>query len=170
MPKTSSPDPENAFRRSESARTLHLMFLFTLACKGALGAIQLATAGFLAIGGVDRLPALVQWVVRAELAEDPGDFVAAKLLDLAGRAPTADTGFYTIYFAAHGGLHVLVVAALLFEAAWAYPATLLVLCAFVVYQLAEWVSVGGTMLIVLSAIDLAVIALTLMEWRQRRQS
>jgi uncharacterized membrane protein len=151
-----------------SGRALHKLFLLTLAGKAALGFIQMATAIFLAFGTLDRLPGLMQVIFQAELAEDPNDFLAAKLLELAGHAPEANTGFYTVYFAAHGALHVLVVAALLMGSAWAYPATLAVLCAFVVYQLAEWSAVGGAMLLVLSAIDLAVIALTIWEWRHKR--
>ena len=161
-------DSELPSRLVRSERALHQIFLLTLAGKGVLGLIQLATAALLSFGFLDRLPALIQWIVKAELAEDPNDFLAAKLLELAGRAPEADIGFYTIYFSAHGSLHVLVVAALLLGSAWAYPATLAVLCAFVVYQVAEWFTVGGVMLLALSAIDLLVIALTIWEWRQRR--
>jgi uncharacterized membrane protein len=164
-PSANSGDATHAGR---SERLFHGLFLLSLAGKGALGLLQLATAALLAFGLLDRLPALAQRLVRAELAEDPNDFLAAKLLELAGRAPSADAGFYTIYFAAHGALHVLVVGALLMGAAWAYPAALAVLCAFVAYQMAEWMTVGGTMLLVLSAIDLAVIALTAREWHHRQ--
>jgi uncharacterized membrane protein len=153
-------------RRSD--RVLHGLFLLSLAGKATLGLLQLVTSVLLALGVLDRLPGLAQQIVRAELAEDPNDFLAAKILELAGRAPSADAGFFTIYFAAHGALHVLVVAALLMGSAWAYPAALAVLCAFVVYQMAEWASVGGAMLLVLSAVDIAVIALTVREWQLRR--
>jgi uncharacterized membrane protein len=45
-----------------------------------------------------------------------------------------------------------------------------VLGLFVVYQLAEWYSIGGKMLLVLTAIDLFVIALTYRENRQKLPS
>lgn len=75
-------------------------------------------------------------------------------------SPTSDTAFYSLYFAAHGLLHVAIVAALLWRARWAYHVAVVVLSGFVIYQLFEWFSVGGRMLSMLSAIDLAVIYLT----------
>jgi len=81
--------------------------------------------------------------------------------------PSTNLGFYVIYFAAHGVLHVSVAAALFAGAAWAYPAAILVLGVFVVYQVFEFLAVGGPMLVILSFVDLVVIYLTLIEWRAR---
>ena len=149
-----------------SGRLTHLLFLATLMGKAALGIVQLATGAALWLGVADKLPAMIQWLVRKELSEDPQDFLAARLMEFAGRLPGTDTGFYT----AHGLLHVVIVAALLLEALWAYPATVAVLAAFVIYQAFEYLHGGGTMLLVLSAIDIAVIVLTLMEWSRRRRA
>ena len=145
----------------------HRLFLLSLAAKGALGTVQLATAAALALGLADRLPAIARKIFAAELSQDPNDFLATRLLALAGRVPGADMTFYQIYFAAHGLLHIGVVALLLSGHGAAYPAAIGVLAVFVVYQLFEWFHVGGSMLLLLTAIDLAVIALTLTEWRRR---
>ena len=130
--------------------------------------MQLATAAALFLGVAKDLPAIVHRIFAAELRQDPNDFVASHVIRLVGGVPSSDLGFYTIYFAAHGLLHAGVVALLLFGHAWAYPATIVVLAGFVVYQVFEWVAVGGTMLLVLSAIDIAVIYLTFREWEHRR--
>jgi len=145
----------------------HWLFLLTLAAKGALGVIQLVTAAALALGIADRLPAIAQRLFAAELSQDPDDFLAKWLMALAGQVPGTDLTFYKIYFAAHGLLHVGVVALLLLGHGAAYPAAIAVLAGFVVYQIFEWFHVGGSMLLVLTAIDLAVIALTLTEWKRR---
>ncbi len=145
----------------------HRFFILTILAKGLLGLVQLATAAAITLGATRLLPSFAQSLVAAELAEDPNDFLAARILSMVARLPEADTTFYALYFAAHGLLHVAVVAALLFSATWAYPFTLLVLCVFVVYQVFEWTAVGGPLLIVLSAIDLLVIYLTVLEWRHR---
>lgn len=146
----------------------HRLFLVSILAKASLGALQLLTAAAIFFGITSQLPALAQRLVSAELAEDPNDFLAARILSLAGMIPTSDLTFYTFYFAAHGALHVAVAAALLSGAQWAYPSTLLVLAGFVVYQIFEWMAVGGTMLVLLSAIDLAVIYLTAREWQRVR--
>lgn len=152
---------------SRAERLNHWLFLSTLLAKGLLGVVQLLTAAAIFLGITDRLPALARSLVANELAEDPNDFLAARILDVAGMVPNADTSFYGLYFAAHGMLHVGVVAALLIGSVWAYPAAIAVLAVFVVYQIFEWISVGGAMLPVLSAIDIFVIYLTAREWRYR---
>ena len=146
----------------------HQLFMLTILAKGSLGLIQLATASAIFFGFTDRLPSIAQSLIAAELAEDPNDFLAARILTLVRALPETDMTFYTYYFAAHGLLHVVVVAALLIGANWAYPSAIAVLCVFVVYQTFEWVAVGGTMLPVLSAIDLLVIYLTSIEWKHHR--
>ena len=147
----------------------HRLFAVTLFAKAALGVLQLATAAAIFAGVAAHLPALVQWLFRAELAEDPSDFLATRALSLAGLIPKSDLAFYTTYFLAHGGLHIAIVVALLYGAPWAYRATVFVLWAFVIYQLFEWLTVGGVALLVLTAIDLTVIFITVREQHSRSQ-
>ena len=149
--------------------TNHQLYLMTISAKAMLGALQLATAFLLYFGALQNLPSFARWLVQNELAENPSDFIALKILQFAGRAPEAGLSFYTVYFAAHGLLHIAVVAALLGGARWAYHAAIIVLAVFVIYQLFEWMAVGGAMLIVLSVIDLAVIYLTVQDRRRERR-
>ena len=149
-------------------KIIHRFFMLTILAKGSLGLIQIATAVAIFFGVTSRLPSLAQSIIAAELAEDPNDFLAARIMSLVSALPETDLTFYTYYFAAHGLLHVAVVVALLVGANWAYPSAVVVLFVFVVYQISEWFTVGGAMLLVLSAIDVLVIYLTLIEWRHHR--
>lgn len=148
----------------------HRLYILTLLFKALLGLIQIATAIALIFGVVDQAPALAQWLFKAELAENPTDFLAAKVIALVGVLPETDLTFYKIYFSAHGLLHIGVVAALLYGANWAYHAGVGVLVVFVVYQTWEWFHVGGFMLVVLTAIDLFVIFLTVLEHRRTAEA
>ena len=156
-----------ALKQHNSKSLNHRLFAVTLFAKAVLGVLQLATAAAIFAGAADRLPALTQWFFRAELAENPNDFLATRAMSLAGVIPTSDLAFYTTYFLAHGGLHIAIVVALLYGAAWAHRAALFVLWAFVIYQLFEWLTVGGVALLVLTAIDLTVIYITVREQRSR---
>ena len=111
---------------------------------------------------------MVQSLVATKLAEDPGDFFAGRLLKMVGALARTALAFYTRYFAAHGMLHVVVVGARLNGAAWAHSFAILVLIAFAVDQTIDWMTAGGTMFLVLNAIDLLVIPLALIEWRARQ--
>ena len=146
----------------------HRLFIVTIAAKGMLGVLQVLIAIVLYLGALQYLPSFAQWLVQNELAENPNDYIALKILQIAGSAPGTGTAFYTTYFAAHGLLHIAAVAALLSGARWANHAAVIVLSIFIIYQVIEWMSVGGLMLIVLTVIDLAVIYLTVREHRQTR--
>tara|TARA_R100001369_G_C3268643_1_gene159590 strand:+ start:204 stop:683 length:480 start_codon:yes stop_codon:yes gene_type:complete len=150
-----------------TSKVNHQLFVTTLLVKAVLGVIQIATAVAIFAGMAERLPAFTQWLFKAELAENPTDFVATRIISLVGVVPMSDLKFYTVYFTAHGALHIAIVIALLFGAAWAHRAAILVLWAFVAYQMFEWAAVGGTALLLLSAIDLAVIYITVREQRSK---
>lgn len=147
----------------------HRFFLLTLAAKGALGAAQIGIAAAILSGLTREMPRIAHWMVAAELTEDPSDPFARRVIALADALPGTDLTFYAAYFGVHGLLHAGVVVALIVGALWAYPATILVLAAFIVYQSVEWVAAGGTMLLVLSAIDAVVIWLTVKEWAAHRR-
>ena len=140
------------------------LFVITLIAKGILGVIQIAIAAAIFLGLADQMPVFAEWLFSAELAEDPDNFAATRIIALAGIVPTTDLTFYTAYFSAHGILHVALVIVLLLGIAWAHLAAIVVLLAFVAYQLFEWVAVGGIALPVLTAIDLFVIYLTVNEY------
>ncbi|UOA23038.1 hypothetical protein DSM110277_01450 [Sulfitobacter pontiacus] len=155
-------------KRTEA--TSHQLFLLTVVAKGLLGLFQLATAAAIVFGATQQLPKFAEWVFKAELSQDPKDFLATKIMSLAGSIPQADLSFYTAYFTAHGALHIGVVAALLYGAKWADIAAIAILAAFVVYQVFEWFSIGGGMLVLLTVIDLVVIYLTVLEMRRKTYS
>lgn len=144
----------------------HRLFLLTLWVKAVLGVIQLGTAAAIFAGVAARLPAAATWLFQAELTENPADFIAMHVISLVGLVPGSDLTFYAAYFSAHGALHIAIVAALIWGAGWAHRAAVAVLWIFVVYQMAEWMSVGGPTLLLLTAIDLLVIWITIRDHRR----
>lgn len=152
-------------KKGDVVRYAHVIFLTTIIGKLLLGVIQLAIGALIWLGFAVKMPAFVGWVFHDELLEDPTDLLASWVMTNVGKILSVDLSFYQAYFAAHGLLHVAVAAALLFGSAWAYPATILTLGAFVVVQLIEWYTVGGSAVLILTAIDVFVIGLTWIEWR-----
>ncbi|MBF9029636.1 DUF2127 domain-containing protein [Rhodobacterales bacterium HKCCE3408] len=168
LDSTDRPEADDAAELTRFARIEHRVFILTLAGKASLGTVQLAIAAAIYLGFADRLPSIARRVFRAELAADPTDFLANHVMSLVRLVSSADLGFYTAYFLVHGLSHVAIAGALLAGAGWAYPAGIIALGAFVVYQVIEWWHVGGVTLIVLTLIDLAVIAMSWSEWQRKR--
>ena len=153
---------------SPAGRLLHAAFETTLALK-ALEAVAELAAGFglylVPGGGIGRLAG---WLTRAELAEDPKDWLANTLLRLAQGLTIDTTHFYAAYMASHGVLKLALVVLLWRQVRWAYPASAAVFIGFIAYQLHRYALTHAPMMIVLTLLDLVIIWLTLREYRLLR--
>ena len=106
-------------------------------------------------------------LTQHELSEDPRDFFARHLLHSAGQLTRGTTLFAAIYLISHGVAKVVLVVALLRDQLWAYPAMIVLLSAFIVYQLyrlSHRLTVGLTLLTVFDAF---VVWLTWREYQSR---
>jgi uncharacterized membrane protein len=112
---------------------------------------------------------LVTTLTQHELSEDPHDVVANFLVDSSHRLTGSGVAFAAAYLLAHGVVKVVLVTALLRNQLWAYPWTIVVLIAFVVYQLYRIALHATVGLIALTVFDLAIIWLTWREYHKRRR-
>src|SRR6266446_5979802 len=117
------------------SRSLDDTFKITVTIKGIDGALEI-------IGGIALLfvrPSTIDHVARAltqhELSRDPHDFIARHLLHSAGQLTHGSTLFAAIYLLSHGIAKVVLVVAVLRNQLWAYPAMIVLLGAFIAYQL-----------------------------------
>jgi len=154
-------------RRSE--RFVEWSYRISLAFKALLGAVQLAGGAALMAAPQGAAAGFVAWLARNELASDPDDPLARAAMSWISKLTAASEHFYAIYLVGHGCLNLGVAAALLFNVRGAYHVSLAVLAGFVIYQLGLFVQRPDPMLLVLSAIDLAVIVLVELERRQARR-
>jgi uncharacterized membrane protein len=81
----------------------------------------------------------------------------------------SDRHFYAFYLLSHGLIKIFLVAGLLRNKLWAYPAALVVMSLFILYQLYRYTYTQSFGLIVLSVFDIVVIALIWHEYRILRK-
>ena len=147
---------------------LHRFFIAGIWLKGVVGGLQALGGAVLLLVERSRITAMAIYLTRPELAEDPSDPVALFLRHSAASLGSGNgKGFAAAYLLAHGLIKLLLVAGLLRRKLWSYPASLVVLGAFVVYQLDRYVATRSPWLLILTAVDLVVIALVWHEWRHR---
>src|SRR5205807_8360202 len=111
---------------------------------------------------------LARSLTHHELARDPHDFLARHVLHSAGQLTHGSTLFAAVYLLSHGIAKVVLVVALLRDQLWAYPATIALLGAFIVYQLYRLyyrLSIG---LVLLTIFDAFVVWLTWREYQTKR--
>jgi uncharacterized membrane protein len=146
------------------------LFRIAMAFKGIDGLLEL-------VGGITLLlvpQAEVQKAITAVVARDllgPPDGSLARHF-VAGTAEFAsgDRTFAVAYLLLHGVLKIGLVVALLRHWLPAYPVAIVVLSAFVVYEVYRATRTGSVLLPVLAVVDVAVITLVVREYRALRRA
>ena len=72
--------------------------------------------------------------------------------------------FYALYLLGHGVLKFFMVIMLARRIVWAYPAAMVVLAGFVIYQMTEFFAAGTLGFLALSVLDTLMIVLVYREW------
>jgi uncharacterized membrane protein len=154
--------------RQSRDRLLHWLFEASLAIKGFLCAAEALAGLGLLLTPNPLIARIVFWLTHFEIAEDPNDTLANWTMRAVEQFPIGTQHFYAIYLLAHGGLKLVMVFLLWRKVVWAYPAAMVVLGGFVIYQTVEFFHAGSPFLLLLALFDLVMIGLVWQEWRALR--
>ncbi|TGS48627.1 MULTISPECIES: DUF2127 domain-containing protein [unclassified Mesorhizobium] len=148
---------------------VHQIFEVSLLLKGAHALIECVGGLLLAFVSTSTIVSLVNRLTQEELVEDPHDFIAGHLMNAANHFSVGTQHFYAFYLLSHGLIKIALVVGLLRGKLWAYPASLVALLLFIVYQLYRFSYTRSAGLIVLTIFDLIVIWLIWHEYRLVRR-
>jgi len=115
------------------------------------------------LGLVDRL-------TREELLQHPHDPIANYLYTSALHFSVSTRNFTAFYLLSHGVVKLWLIVGLLREKHWYFPLAIGVFGLFILYQLYRFNLSHSPWLIVITLVDLVVIALTWQEYRYVRRS
>jgi uncharacterized membrane protein len=152
-----------------SEHRIHQIFEIGILLKGAHALLECAGGIAMAIVSTSTIVGLVNWLTQEELIEDPHDFIATHLLTMARQLTVGTQRFYALYLLIHGIVKIFLVAGLLRNKLWAYPASLVVLGLFIVYQLYRFSHTHGVGLLALTVFDILVLGLIWHEYRVVRR-
>jgi len=149
-------------------RLLHIGFDIGLLLKG-LNAVAEIIGGFaLMFLNPERMNHLMGLLSGGELSEDPKDLIANYLVTF-GHNFTADAQSFAVFYMLSHGIVKLAVILLLWKGRlWAYPLSVLVFVAFIVYQLHRYTVTHSIFMPLLTLLDIVMIFLTVMEYRRIR--
>ncbi|MDE1943463.1 MAG: DUF2127 domain-containing protein [Betaproteobacteria bacterium] len=150
-------------------RRIRQIFQVSLILKGLHAAIECGGGVVLYFVSTATVARCVGSLTQQELAEDPRDFVARHLLNAAHHLSVVTETFYAFYLVSHGLINALLVVGLLKEKLWAYPVSLVVLSGFIAYQIYRFSFYHSFGLVLLTALDILLIALVWHEWRVVRK-
>jgi uncharacterized membrane protein len=151
-------------------RRIHQFFVVSVLLKGAHALMECIGGVALYLVSTDTIEAVVARATQEELIEDPNDLVATHLLSAAQHFSVGTKSFYAFYLLSHGLIKLLLVVGLLRAQLWSYPASLVALAGFIVYQLYRFSYTHAVGLILLTVFDLIVMALIWHEWRLMRRT
>jgi uncharacterized membrane protein len=158
-----------AIPNAQEEKYLYRLFRVSIFLKGLISLVEI----FAGIAVLFITPAMISNVIinisQNELAEEPASFLALHALPLAQQFSLTSTAFLAIYLFSRGLIKLALVVALLKNQLWAYPAALVVLGLFVLYQVYGIIVGHSLFLIALTIFDLIVMALIWHEYRLVRR-
>lgn len=132
-------------------RNIHRLYQISVALKGLHALAEIAGGFALSLFSTD---AILRLLYRVDRHDAFARFFTPN-----------EHRYYAFYLISHGLANLVIVVGLLREKLWAYPATFAVLSLFIAYQVQRYVYVRDPGLIILSLLDVIVMALAWHEYR-----
>lgn len=150
-------------------KSVHFAFEISLIFKGAFALAEIASSIFAYFVTTQFLLDLVNVITRTELTEDPRDFIANYLLHAAQGLSVSSQQFAAFYLLSHGGIKLWLIIGLWQKKLGYYPAAIAVFGLFILYQLYRYSFTHSLLLLLITALDVAVIGLTWFEYQHLRR-
>jgi uncharacterized membrane protein len=156
-------------RKLVDEKRIRLIFDVSLVLKGVFAFFEIA-GGVLAYFVPKRLLfSIVTILTQRELAEDPRDLIANYLMHTVQHLSVGTQEFAAAYLFSHGAIKLWLIVGLLRKRLWYYPTAIVVFGLFIAYQLYRFSFTHSIFLLLLTALDVVVIALTYHEYRYLRR-
>ncbi|MCW0214902.1 MAG: DUF2127 domain-containing protein [Pseudonocardia sp.] len=140
------------------------LFRIALLVKGADGAAELIGALVLLLVSGAAVHRIVGEVLARDLLGPPDGTLARHFVSGTTEFVSGSRTFAVLYLALHGVVKLGLVVALLRKWLPAYPVAVLVLGAFVVYEVLRAIHTGSFVLPFLAALDIAIIVVVIREY------
>lgn len=144
-------------------KNLHKVFVISLILKGLNSLLEI-------VGGIlflftSSVTAILSFLIKGELIEDPTDFLAMQIQHILPYFSTHGQLYASFYLLSHGMIKIILVISLLRNKLWAYPATIVTLFLFITYQLYRLSYGFSLILVLLTLFDILIIYLTWYEYK-----
>ena len=155
-----------------SEAEIRRVFQVSLWLKGAHSLLEVLGGLALAFLSHDLVLRMVTALTAAELLEDPRDLVANAGRQAAEGFTTDAQTFAAWYLFSHGLIKLVLVVAVLTNRVWAYPAFIVAMIGFIIYQVYRMTFEVTFVLVAITLLDLVVLLLAWHEYgfvRRQRQ-
>lgn len=148
---------------------VHVSFELGLLIKGIDGILEIIGGFLLLYLNPSRMSHLIVFLTQHERSEDPKDFVANALIHFSNGFSISAQTFGILYLISHGVIKCVLIVLLWRKKLWAYPLTIVSLILFIVYQIYRYSIHASVSLLLLTAFDMIMIVLTLIEFKRMKK-
>lgn len=156
-------------RRLTHSKLAHDAFWIGIVFKALNGILEVASGIALLSISSQSIVNLVYTIFHEELTEDPTDWLAHFILREALNLSPGMKLFAIIYLLIHGLIKLVLVGAIWRSRLWAYPLAGVVFSMFVVYQVYRFAYTYSIVMLLLTVVDLVIIALLFPEYGRVKQ-
>jgi len=146
-------------------RNIDVSFHIGLILKGLYDIGEVLCGILLIFLNPERMSKLITFISKNELHEDPNDFVMNYLVSFSHVFSIGMQHFTSFYLLSHGIVKILILILLWRKRLWAYPLSCLIFIFFIVIQIQRFSQTHSIMLLVLTLIDIVMVVLTILEYR-----
>lgn len=150
-------------------RWVGLLFRVSLLFKALFSVLEIAGGILGYVISQHTIVDFVTAVTQEELTKHPDDRFAQYLIQAAGNLSLSSQHFAALYLLSHGVVKTILIVGLLRERLVYFPVSILAFALFVAYQLFRYQTTHSIWLLILTAVDVAIIALTVQEYRYVRR-
>ncbi len=162
-------DLTGAVKQFLDEKRIHLIFEVSLFLKAVFALFEIF-GGILTYFVTQKFVLdIVFALTHGELTEDPRDLIANYLLHTAQHFSVGAQEFAAIYLLSHGAVKFWLIVGLLRERLWYYPIAMVIFALFIAYQLYRFSFTHSPFLLLITALDILVIALTWHEYGYLRR-
>ncbi len=146
-------------------KNIHRLFRFSVFLKGLHAIIEIVGGILLYTISTSFIVDSLQGIAEAEVLGDTHDIVSNYLLHVAETFSVSGQAFAAYYLLSHGIVKMFLAVGLLRNKLWSYPASIVALGAFILYQVYRYTFTHSIWLIVLTVFDFIVIWLIWHEYK-----
>lgn len=156
--------------KATEERGLHDLFEVGILLKAIDGTLEIVGGMLLWFVSPATLTALVSYLFRGELIEDPKDWLVNLLLHLTHNLVGGLQAYAAILLIAHGIVKLSLIVGMVRKKLWAYPAAIIVFVIFIISQLYQLSLQYSLLLWAITVTDVLVVALIAHEYREVRRA
>ena len=155
----------NIIKTKSGKSIIHISFEIMLLFKGLFAFFEILSGIAMFFLSPDRMNRIIEFISKEELYEDPKDLLMNYIAVFGQNFSISAQYFAVFYLLSHGIIKFIVILLLWRKKLWAYPLSIVMFIGFITYQIYRYTHTYSVMLLILTVLDIVMIGLTVLEYR-----